>query len=341
MSILEDTARCRLRIECPEIGLTKVGEAGLAFNGPGSIWTDDTGHIQFEIHLPGDAVKTYEMVALRQQFNAPEDPKDTDYFALRAVDSLGEVYSSSILYPEPADIPGVAKGGLTQLESTRQLSGSEESSTRMLVRKKLNFPEIEHFDGKTPRKDYSWVDFTNGEKIELFDKSDYTELLCYVQPGGISENRHWRMIEAIEFAFGQSIYPCAIEEREGTKLTIGLSSPIPGLKTEGQLVPPLELRGKIHHYPISDLARRFYQYVLSYKEGWQPLIAQGLWSMRQAADAQPDIRGLVFAIAAETLIRACFPQIVPIPKDFRLKVQELQQKLKKIRHWTLTYEIEP
>src|ERR1700751_5855879 len=86
-------------------------------------------------------------------------------------------------------------------------------------------------------------------------------------PGGISENRHWRMIEVIEFAFGQSIYSCAIEEREGTKLTIGLSSPIPGLKTEGQLVPPFELRGKIHHYPIGDLARRFYQYVLSYKEG--------------------------------------------------------------------------
>jgi hypothetical protein len=83
MSILEDTARCRLRIECPEIGLTKAGETGLAFKGPGSIWTDETGQIQFEIRLPDEAVETYEIAALRQQYNAPEDPKDTDYFALR------------------------------------------------------------------------------------------------------------------------------------------------------------------------------------------------------------------------------------------------------------------
>ncbi len=50
--------------------------------------------------------------------------------------------------------------------------------------------------------------------------------------------------------------------------------------------------------------------------------------MRQAADAQPDIKGLVFAIAAETLIRACFPEIAPIPKEFRRKVRALQEKLK-------------
>jgi hypothetical protein len=88
MSILEDMACCRLRIECPEMGLTKAGETGLAFDGPGSIWTDETGQIKFEIRLPDEAGQTYQVAALRQQYNAPEDPKETDYFALRVVRCL-------------------------------------------------------------------------------------------------------------------------------------------------------------------------------------------------------------------------------------------------------------
>jgi hypothetical protein len=49
--------------------------------------------------------------------------------------------------------------------------------------------------------------------------------------------------------------------------------------------------------------------------------------MRQAADAQPDLRGLVFATTAETLIRACFPNIKPVDADWRRKVQALQRKI--------------
>jgi hypothetical protein len=90
MSILEDTARCRLRIECPEIALTKPGQAGLVFKGPGAIWTDQTGQIQFEMRLSDDARERYQIAALRQQFDVPEDPKDSDYFALKAVNSSGK-----------------------------------------------------------------------------------------------------------------------------------------------------------------------------------------------------------------------------------------------------------
>jgi hypothetical protein len=50
--------------------------------------------------------------------------------------------------------------------------------------------------------------------------------------------------------------------------------------------------------------------------------------MRQVADAQPDIKGLVFAIAAETLVQTCFPRITPVPNAFREKVKQLQDKLK-------------
>jgi hypothetical protein len=51
------------------------------------------------------------------------------------------------------------------------------------------------------------------------------------------------------------------------------------------------------------------------------------YDLRQAADAQPDVKGLVFAAAAETLIRACFPNIRPINSDFRQKVRALQRQI--------------
>jgi hypothetical protein len=197
----------------------------------------------------------------------------------------------------------------------------------MLVPKKIDFPQIQHMDGLSP-KDYCWFSFGDDEQIELFDRGSYTEIVCSVQPGGVAKNRYWRMIEAIEFAFGQSIYPCAIETREGPKLTIELSSTIRGLQGEGQLPPPVELKGKVHHYPVTDLVRKFYRYVLPYVEEFPPLIAQGLWGMRQAADAQPDVKGLVFATAAETLIEACFPTITPVPKAFRKMVRALQSKIR-------------
>jgi hypothetical protein len=328
MSILEDAVLRRLRIECSEISLTKGGATPLNFKGPGTIWIDESGQIQFEFELSQEAEKIYDLTVVRQQYEAPEEPKDMDYFALAATSDSREVYQGRILYPDRGDKPGLAKGKLMQLESSRQLSESEPSVARMLIRKKINFPQIQHLGEAISPKEYCWLDFANGEKIELFDRGDYTEVVCSVESAGIAKNHHWRMIEAVEFAFGQSFYPCAIEQREGTKLAFGFNSPIPGLTNEGQLAPPLELTGKIHYYAVTDLVQKFYRYVLPYPEESQPLIAHGIWGMRQAADAQPDIKGLVFAIAAETLIQACFPRITPVPNAFREKVKALQDKLK-------------
>jgi hypothetical protein len=154
VSILEDTACRRLRIECPEMSLTKIGENELGFGGPGAVWTNQIGEIQFEIRLAEEAAEIYRIAALRQQFDVHEDPKDTDYFALKAVSSSGEIYTGRILYPERADQPSRAKGKLNYLESTQEVRLTEQSSARILISKKLNIPAIQHLEEKAPRKDY-------------------------------------------------------------------------------------------------------------------------------------------------------------------------------------------
>jgi hypothetical protein len=136
------------------------------------------------------------------------------------------------------------------------------------------------------------------------------------------------MIEAIEFAFGQSIYPCGIEVREGSQVTITLLSTVFGTENEAQLPPPLNIAGRVHHSPITELIRKFYEYVSPYTEEHPPLIARGLWSLRQAANAQPDPKALVFSTTAETLIHACFPNIKPVDATWRRKVEALQVSIK-------------
>jgi hypothetical protein len=327
MSILEDSVRRQLRVECSEIGLTKRGTVPLAFKGPGIIWIDKDGQINFEFSLTQEENRTYDLAVARQAYQAFDEPKEDDYFNLTALCGSGEVFQGALLYPDWADKPNVAKGKLTQLQSTQQLSGHAQSRARMLLAKKINFPQIQGPDGSLSSKDYCRFDFENDEKIELFNKDTYAEIVCSVRPDGIAQSRYWRMIEAIEFAFGQSIYPSAIEVQEGSSSTIALNSAIAGLENEGTLAPPIHLRGRVHHFPVTELIRRFYNYVLPYTKEFPPLIVQGLWGMRQAADAQPDVKGLVFAAAAETLIRACFPNIRPINSDFRQKVRALQRQI--------------
>ena len=130
------------------------------------------------------------------------------------------------------------------------------------------------------------------------------------------------MIEAIEFAIGQSIYPSGVRVQEGGKSTVTLLSAVLGTENEGQLPPPVSISGRVHHFPITQLIAKFYSYVLPYTEEHPPLIAKGLWGLRQAANAQPDIKALVFSTAVETLIHSCFPNIKPVDATWRKEVSE-------------------
>jgi hypothetical protein len=282
MSILEDAARRQLRIECSEIRLTKGGAAPLAFKGPGIIWIDKDGQINFQFSLSDEENRTYDTSAIRQAYQAFDQPKEDDYFDISALSASGEVFQGKLLYPEWADTAGIAKGKLIQLQSTTQVAGQTQSMARMLLRRKIDLSQIEVPDGTCSSQSECRFELANGEKVEIFDKGVYTEIVCSIRPQGIAQNRYWRMVEAVEFAFGQSIYPCGIEVQEDGTSTIALSSANAGLENEGILEPPIHLRHRVHHFPITELIRRFYNYVLAYTKEFPPLIVQGLWGMRQA-----------------------------------------------------------
>jgi hypothetical protein len=331
--ILQDIARQLLKVECAEISLVRSGEPALSIKGPGTIFVDQAGQICFAFDVSTEQFKPFTKSRLERPRPVPERPKDDDYFELEAVSDLGRL-RGRLLYPDIKnstpdgfwDGPGTAEGKVHQLSVENEADSNLPSCAQITMPRKLVIPRIERPNGISDEGS-CYFEFDR-EKIEIRVDEGFTEIRCSVRRGGIAANRHWRMIEAIEFAFGQSIYPCGIQVWEDGKSTVTLISTVLGTENEGQLPPPVSLAGRVHHYPITALVRKFYWYVSPYTEEFPPLVAHGLWGLRQAANAQPDPKALVFSIAAETLINTCFPNIKPVDAKWRSEVEALKSQIK-------------
>jgi hypothetical protein len=231
MSILEDTANRRLRMQCSEICLAKSGTDPITAKGAGTVWTDEAGQLRFECELSKADFVPYARAMERHVRQLPEEPGDDDYWQLTAVSTSGDIYQGRVLYAEDEsrdenrfpETLGKAKGKLHQLRSTRESEETGLDLVTLLVPRKIDFPRIWYPEGISS-KDHCRIRLDN-EQIELFERQTYTTIVCALAPGGIATNRHWRMIEAIEFAFGQSICPCAMETRKGAETVTALYSP--------------------------------------------------------------------------------------------------------------------
>src|SRR5271166_2385978 len=249
MSILQDIARRLLNIRCPEIRLVRSGAPQLSIKGLGTVFVDRAGQIRFEFEVSPDQYKPFTKARLEHPRPVPESPKDEDYFELTAASISGTVLRGQLLYPEVNntapegfwDGPGKAEGKVHQLTLEERSDPDLPSFAKFTIPRKLLIPRIARSHGIPDRK-YCCFEFEQ-EKIEIFTEEDYTEIHCQVRQGGIATNRHWRMIEAIEFAFGQSIYPCGIEIRERSLVAITLVSTVCATENEAQLPPPLSTAG--------------------------------------------------------------------------------------------------
>jgi len=334
MPILQDIAKRLLRIECPEISLARSVEPLPILRGQGTVFVDQFGQIRFKFDVCCEQYKVFVRVRAEHLRSVPERPQDGQYFELTAKSGSGQVWRGRLLSPQINNItpegiwegPGVAEGMVHSLTLEEEVDDTVPSYAKLAVPKRLIVPRIQRIN-ELSEVDHCYFRFGQ-EKIEIFVKDNYAEIYCQVQKGGIATNRYWRMIEAIEFAIGQSIYPSGIHVQEKGKSTVTLLSSVLGIENEGQLPPPINITGRVHHFPITQLAEKFYSYVLPYTEEFPPLIAHGLWGLRQAANAQPDIKALVFSTAVETLIRSCFPNIKPVDASWRKEVGALQERIK-------------
>lgn len=298
--LLEAAAQRILKIECKDIALERSGEPPLRIHGPGKVVIDKKGQITFRFDVSSKQYKPFTKSRFEHPRPPSTPPKDEDYYKLTATSASGQIWRGSLLDPEIKSKtrkgmyngPGRAQGKVHQLTCEAPGVADLPSYAELTVPERLIVPRIQR--GKElSQPDYCYFDFKE-EKAEIFVKDGYTQIHCLVKPGGISTNRYWRMVEAIEFAIGQSIYPCGILVRENGKSIVALNSTVPGTENEGRLPPPVNISGRVHHFPITELVKKFYTYVVHYTEEFPPLMVLGLRALRQAAIAQPDPKRLYF-----------------------------------------------
>jgi hypothetical protein len=335
MSILADVAHSRSRIECTEVSLRRSAAPPLSVTGPGAIWIDDAGQIVFEFKLAPDQYRPYVKVQLERPRPIPDEPKDEDYFELTALARSGEILRGRLLYPQVQndtaegfwDGPGTARGKVHELTHCRDCNEGIPDTAKFFLRKKLFFPRLWDDKGVSPQE-HCDINFAS-ERLDIFDRAECTEIRCSLKKGSIPKNHHWRMIESLEFAFGQSIYPCLLELQEPDRITEALLSSVPEIENEGKLPPPLSIDGRVHRLGIAQLLEKFYEHVKSCTdEEYPPLIALALSSMRAASQVQPDAKALTVSVAAETLIEACYPQYTRLEQGLESHINALEQKIR-------------
>lgn len=340
MSILEEAAEGKLRLECSEIRLERAGSSPLNVRGPGLIEVNDQGSFNFRIHVSSE-----DHQLLSANLLNPTRPPGSlipldEFLNLTAVPYHSEEWTGRASDPGtngPLGGPGIASGQVYELQSARQTAQTEVDCATFYLPGRLAFPALimtqleESRSGvrisTTGSRDSA--EFEVGkEKFTLSRAGNHIELECTFELGGIKKNRHLRLLEALTFALGQLVSPAATElVSEGKRVKI-LRAVDPSLVTGAPDSPPIRFGSNMPVREVYDVATAYYRKVLDWEKDDEHPVSSGVYSVVQAFGGTIETQILGLSTAAESLIEAAFKDIVPIEADFRSEIQIFQEHLR-------------
>lgn len=331
MSILDQCVKRQLALECSEISLKRTGIPALSIKGPGTIWTDQCGVICFKFSASPEQYAPYMRTRLERPRPVPDSPTDEDYHDFVGTTVSGEKLSGRLLFPEvdndsPDGLwtgPGTVSGKIYTLTLSEN-SEDESSWAKFWIPSSVILPSL-----KPVNESDKGLSFGFGSKrVEIVRREGYTEVFCSLTTEDIVKNGHWRVIEALEFVLGQSIYPAALETLRDHLISRVIVSVISDNEHEAPLPPPLHLSGWAHFRAPNDLFWKYYEYLRSCTDGEYPPDAPlAFSSIRATSDSQPELKALVCSVAAETLIGCCFPEYTKIDGGLKKAVHALAKKI--------------
>jgi hypothetical protein len=266
MSILDQSVKRQLQLECSEILLERTGAPSLSIRGPGRIWTNQDGVVCFKFSASAEQYAPYVRKRLERPRPVPDNPADEDYHIFVGTTVSGEKITGRLLFPEvendsPQALwtgPGTVSGRLYELTLSENTE-DQSSWAKFWVPESVILPRL-----KPVKEGEEGLSFELGSKsIKVMKREGYTEILCSLTSEDILKNCHWRAIEALEFVLGQSIYPAALETRHERLISKVIISVIPGNKHEAALPPPLHFGDWAHFRAPNDLFWKYHEYLCS------------------------------------------------------------------------------
>jgi len=321
MDAKKEFADGKFRAECSHMVLTNVGNPRFVIGGPGEMWQDTDGVLQFKIFI---APQTYQ--ALKAYMGRPgvigQLIPDGDFFTLEAQEHILPRWTAARIMPSPRGGPveGLAHGYINELvQSQNGPANPEADFVTVRFKGRWDFPcnegtqTIIRIAGQERQSASSFnvAIINNGEfRFEVRQESEHTIVTLQLPGGALTAATPSRLHEALQFVLGQQLSVMGIETSSGGQQTTRLISPSMD-RGEGKMHPPLEFHRFDEGGHIWRMFVDYFRHVHANADaGWHP-ISRHVGSAIESTAASLDAEVLALAVAVEGLAGECFPKLAP------------------------------
>jgi hypothetical protein len=328
MSAKQDFSDQKFKVECSQMVLTKVGGNPLVVGGPGEIWQDEDGVLQFKIFINREACQELQAYMARPGVVGQLIP-DEDYFRLEAQEYSLPAWTAQNVLPSPRCGPagGFAHGHLNELVHTETHPPNLESDFVMLrFRGKLEFPCNQGTEtvirvGGQDRQTSSSLNaafIDDGEyRFEVLHEREHTVVSLQLPAGQLTAATPFRIHEALQFILGEQLALMVVETSVGGQHLTRLRSPSRG---HGTMTPPLQFQRLDQGGHVWRMFTNYFRHVHpNVDAGWHP-ISRHVGSAIESTAASLEARVLALAVAVEGLAGDCFPRLAPVSPELLIEL---------------------
>lgn len=323
MSAKEDFSDQKFKIECSQMVLTNVGDNRLIVVGPGEIWQDERGVLQFKIFINQDAGQRLQAHLARPGVVGQLIPAE-DYFRLEAREFSNPFWTAHNVLPSLRRGPagGIAFGYLNELVQTKEYASKIEFAfVALRFRGKLAFPCNQGTEtvirvGGQNRHTSSALNaafIDDGEyKFKVLHEREHTVVSLQLPAGQLTAATPFRIHEALQFVLGEQLALMVIETSFGGQHVTRLRSPSRG---HGNMMPPLQFQRLEQDGHVWRMFTNYFRHVhLDADAVWHP-ISRHVGSAIESTAGSLEVTVLALVVAVEGLAGDCFPGLAPVRSE--------------------------
>jgi len=337
MNAEEQFANLKFSIECSEMVLTRA-DRSLQIRGPGEIWQDEEGTVQFKIFADQAGYRGLQDYMSRPGIIGQLIPEE-DYFTLEARDYCLPRWSAPRVLPVPRGglDQGIACGYIYDLGQIKnQPANREFDHVTLRFRGKIEFPcnqgtqtivRIGGVDRHTSSSlNAAFVDFDD-YSLEVRHEQEHTFVFLQLPAGQLIQSTPSRIHETLQFVLGQELALMVTETTAGGQQVTRLTSPARG---KGKVPPPLQFDGLDDGGHVWRLFTDYFRHVhRDARPAWHP-ISRHIGSVIESTAASLEARVLALAVAVEGLAGDCFPGIAPASPTLLAELDAVQAAIRTV-----------
>jgi hypothetical protein len=338
MKSAEEFADQKFKIECARMRLTKAGSPPIQVQGPGEIWQDEEGQLNYKIFIDEAANQTLHADWSRPRTVGQVIPEE-DFFVLEVQEHSLPVWTSQRVIPNLRGgiVDGIAYGKLHDLVHTDDLSslgGTQQSEyVNLLIRSKLEFPvnrvtdTVTRIAGQERRKS-SRVDVAYVEdqqfNFEFLHEGEHTVVSLELPIGQLTPSTPSRIQEALQFFLGRQVAVMVVETYSAGQQVTRLTSPSRG---HGKMPPPVRFRRFAEDDNIWQIFTKYFRHIYRNTDrGWHP-ISRHIASALESTAASLSTHILALSVAVEGLAGECFSDLAPVSPAFLAELDVVEAAL--------------